>query len=53
MLVYGCGMSQYPQFYDKYLDMYQLLPHPYMGSFEGFHGDKFIKKWVLFLAYQA
>ena len=43
MLIYGCGVSQYPQFYDKDLDMYQVLPCPYIGSFEGFPGDKFIK----------
>ena len=24
MLGYGCGVSQYPQFYDRDLDMYQL-----------------------------
>ena len=24
MLGYGCGVSQYPQFYDKYLDMHQM-----------------------------
>ena len=24
MLGYGCGVSQYPQFYVKYLDMYQV-----------------------------
>ena len=47
MLGYGCDVSQYPQFYDKYLDMNQVLPRPYMGSFEGFPGDKSIKKWVL------
>ena len=43
MLDYGCGVSQYTQFYDKYLDMYQVLPRPYRGSFEGFPGDKFVK----------
>ena len=42
MLSYGCGVSRYPQFYVKYLDMYQLLPRPYLGSFDGFPGDKLI-----------
>ena len=46
MLGYGCGVSQYPQFYVKYLDMYQVLPHPYIGSFYGFPGDKLaLKNW--------
>ena len=44
MLGYGCGVSQYPQFYAKYLYMYQVLPCPYKGSFDGFPGDKLIKK---------
>ena len=42
MLVYGCDVSQYPQFYDKYLYMYQVLLRPYIGYFDGFPGDKFI-----------
>ena len=54
MLGYGCGMSQYHQFYYKYLDRYQLLQFPYRDYFEGFPGYKFVKeKWVLDLAYQA
>ena len=44
MLGYGWGVSQYPQFYDKDLDMYQLLPGLYIGSFDGFTGHKLIKK---------
>ena len=47
MLGYGFGVSQYPQFYVKALDMYQVLPRPYLGSFDGFPGNKLIKKeWV-------
>ena len=46
MLGYVCGVPQYPKFYDKYLDMYQVLPRPYIGSFDGFPGDKLIKKMV-------
>ena len=54
MLGYGCGVSQYPQFYDKDLDMYQVLPRPYIGSFDGLPGDKLIiEKQVLDLASQA
>ena len=44
MIGYECVVSQYPQFYDKDLDMYQVLPHPYIGSLDGFPGDKLIKK---------
>ena len=48
MLGYGCGMSQYHKYYDKELDRYQVLPRPYMGSFESFPGYNFVKeKWVL------
>ena len=54
MTGYGWGVYQYHQFYDKELDMYQVLPCPYMGSFEGFSGHKFVKeKRALDLADQA
>ena len=53
ILGYGCSVSQYPRFYDKYLDMYQVLPPPYIGSFDGLPGDKLIKIWVLDLVDQA
>ena len=46
-------MSQYPQFYDKHLDMYQVLTLPYKRSFDVFPGDKLVKKWVLDLESQA
>ena len=44
MLGYGCGVSQYPQFYVNNLDMYQVLPRPYLGYFDGGPGDKLILK---------
>ena len=47
MLGYGCGVSQYPQFYDKELYRYQVLPRPYRGSFEGLPGYKFVKEKCL------
>ena len=53
MLGYGRGVSQYPQFYDKVLDMYQVLPRPYIGYFDCFPGDNFIKKLVLDMSDQA
>ena len=38
----------------KDLDIYQVLPRPYLRSFDGFPGDKLIiKKWLLDLASQA
>ena len=40
MLGWGCGVSQYPQFYDHELKTYQVLPHKYLGSFEGYPGGK-------------
>ena len=39
MLGYGCAVSQYPQFFVEDLDMYQVLPRPYLRSFHGFPGD--------------
>ena len=54
MLGYGYGVSQYPQFFVKDLDMYQMLPHLYLRSFDGGTGDKLIKKnWVLDLENRA
>ena len=54
MLGYGYSVSQYPQFYYLSLDRYQVLPHPYLGSFEVYPGETIIKsKWVLDLAGQA
>ena len=44
MIGYGCGVSQYLQFFVKDLDMYQVLPRPYLWSFDGGPGDKLIKK---------
>ena len=34
MIGYGCGVSQYPQFYDQYLEKYQVLPRLYFGTSE-------------------
>ena len=42
MLVYGCGVSQYPQLFVEYLDMYQMLPRPYLRSFDGGTRNKLI-----------
>ena len=42
MLGYGYVVSQYPQFFVKDLDLYQVLPCPYLRSFDGFPGDKLI-----------
>ena len=53
MLGYGCGVTQYPQLFVEDLDMYQVLPRPYLRSFGGGPGDKLIKNWVLDLASQA
>ena len=44
MLGYGCGVSQYTQFFVKDLDMYQVLPRPYLRSFDGFPVDNLILK---------
>ena len=39
MIDYGCGVSQYPQSFAKYLDMYQVLPRPYLRSFDGYQSQ--------------
>ena len=44
MISYGCGMSQYPQFYDQDFDKYQVLPCLYLGSFEGFSAETIIEE---------
>ena len=40
MLGYGCGVLQFPQFFVEDLDMYQMLPHPYLRYFDGGPGDQ-------------
>ena len=43
MLCYGCGVSTYPQFYDKELKSFHMLP-PYIRSFDGQCYDLIFKK---------
>ena len=43
ILGHGYGVSQYPQLYDKHLEKYQLLPHPYLGKFEVGNEEKRLK----------
>ena len=51
MLGHGCGVSQYPQFYDRVKNIYQMLPRPYVGSYSGEKGHQFLHKpWILALA---
>ena len=35
ILGHGCGVSKYPQFYDRIKYIYQMLPRPYVGSYIG------------------
>ena len=42
---YGCGVSQYSQLFVEDLDIYQMLPRPYLRSFYGGPGEKLIKNW--------
>ena len=53
MLGYGCGVYMYPQFFVEDLDIYQMLPYPYLRFFYGGPGDKGLKKWVLDLENRA
>ena len=47
MLGYGCGVSQYPQFFVEDLYMYQMLPRPYLRYFDGGPREKLINICVL------
>ena len=54
MLGYGCGVSMYPQFFVEDLKTYQMLPRPYMRSFDGEPSGQVLKqKCVLYLANRA
>ena len=44
MLGYGCGVSVYPQFYDKKMNSFHMLPRPYIRSFDGQCSDLILKK---------
>ena len=44
MLGYGCGVSVYPQFYDKEKKSFHMLPRPYIRSFDGQCSDLIFKK---------
>ena len=54
MLGCGWGVSMYPQFFVEDLDIYQMLPRPYLRSFDVGPGYQVLKqKWVLDLANRA
>ena len=44
MLGYGYGVSMYPQFFDKDSKTFQMLPRPYIRSFDGQCSDQVLKK---------
>ena len=33
------GVSQFPQFYDRHENKYQILPRPHVGSYKGKKGN--------------
>ena len=50
MLGHGCGVSQYPQFYDTN-KKFQMLPRPYVGSYSGEKGHQILQQpWIIALA---
>ena len=50
MLGHGCGVSQYPQFYDTN-KKHQMLPRPYVGSYSGEKGHQILQQpWIIALA---
>ena len=51
MLGHGCGVSQYPQFYDRIEEKFQMLPHPYVESYSDEKDHQFLQEpWILALA---
>ena len=51
MLDHGCGISQYPQFYDINKKKYQMLPRPNVISNSGEKGNHiFHQPWIIALA---
>ena len=47
MMGHDCGVSQYPQFYDKIKKKYQMLSRLYVGVFSGKKGQPFLQeKWI-------
>ena len=51
MLGHGCGVSQFPQFYDTNKNIYQMLPRPYVGSYSGEKGHQILQQpWIIVLA---
>ena len=42
MLGHGCGVPQYPQFYDTNKKN-QMLPRPYVGSYSGQNGHQILQ----------
>ena len=44
MLGYGCGVSVYPQYYEKEKETFHMLPRPYIRSFDGNSSDLILKK---------
>ena len=51
MLGHGCGVSKYPQFYDRIKVIYQILPRPYVESYSGEKGHYFLQEpWIISLA---
>ena len=48
MLGHGYGVSQYPQFYDRFKNIYQMLSRPYVGSYIVEKGQQFLKEpWII------
>ena len=40
IISHACGVYQYPQLYYQHLEKYQLLPPPYLESFDVGNGEK-------------
>ena len=43
MLVHGCGVSIYPQFYDQIDRIFKIIPFPYVSSYIGEKGGESLK----------
>ena len=50
MLGHGCGVLQYPQFYNRTKNIYGMLPRTYVGRYSGAKVRQVLQlNWILAL----
>ena len=53
ILGHGCGVSQYPQFYEKNKNRYKMLPRSFVGSYLGEKGHYFFQEKCICKVYSS